>query len=42
MTDADDRPFATYGECSEKLDARAQQGQFGALLDGRHPGRKIH
>jgi hypothetical protein len=29
--DADERPFATYSECSEQLDARAQHGQFGAL-----------
>jgi hypothetical protein len=29
--DADDRPFATYPVCTERLDALAQQGQFGAL-----------
>lgn len=29
--DADDRPFATYPACAERLDARAQHGQFGAL-----------
>lgn len=29
--DGDDRPFATYSLCTDRLDAHAQQGQFGAL-----------
>jgi hypothetical protein len=29
--DADERPFATYASCVDRLDGRAQHGQFGAL-----------
>jgi hypothetical protein len=29
--DAEDRPFATYGSCVDRLDGMAQHGQFGAL-----------
>jgi hypothetical protein len=29
--DAEDRPFATYPVCTDRLDAHAQHGQFGAL-----------
>lgn len=29
--DADERPFATYPVCTERLDVHAQHGQFGAL-----------
>ncbi|HSM93867.1 MAG TPA: hypothetical protein VLT47_13370 [Anaeromyxobacteraceae bacterium] len=29
--DADDRPFATYPVCTDRLDAHAQHGQFAAL-----------
>lgn len=36
--DADERPFATYSVCTDRLDARAQHGQF-AALEHKEPHR---
>jgi hypothetical protein len=37
--DADDRPFATYPVCTDRLDVHAQHGQFGAL-EHKQPHRE--